>query len=100
MTGKKKCYTIFRAGKGKGNYRPVDITMVLRKIMEQFLMKTVYWHMKNKHLNNQHGSSKSKPCLTILIDFCDERTGFVEGEERENLRKAFDTVSCVILVAK
>lgn len=88
MTGKKKCYTIFRAGKGKGNYRPVDI------------MKTVYWHMKNKHLNNQHGSTKSKPCLTILIDFCDERTGFVEGEERENLRKAFDTVSCVILVAK
>lgn len=38
--------------------------------------------------------------LAITVDFCGGRTGFVEGGERESLRKAFDTVSCVILTAK
>lgn len=105
MTGKKKCCIIFRVGKEKGNYRPVSLASVLKKIMEQFLMKTVYWHMKNKNLNSQHGSTKNKPCLSTLIDFDDERTGFVdEGKGMSgvhfDLKKAFSTVLYIILVAK
>lgn len=68
-------------------------------------METVYRHMKNKYLNSQQGSTKSKPCLTILIDFYDERTGFVdEGKGTSDLQfvpKAFlKSVSRIILVAK
>lgn len=105
MTGKRKCYPIFRVGKEEGNYVPVSLTSVLRKIVEQFLMKTVYWHMKNKNLKSQHGSTESKSCLTILVDFYDEMTGFVDewrgmGDVHFDFRKAFGTVLRITLVAK
>lgn len=67
--------------------------------MEQFLTKTIYWHMKNKNLivNIQHRSAKSKSCLTDPIDFYGGMTGFAdEGGgmgDRFDLRKAFSTVS-------
>jgi len=73
MIRKRKCYTIFRVGKEERNYRPVSLTSVLRNIMEKFLVKTVYWRMKNRNLKRKNGSTKSKPCLTIMIDFYDDR---------------------------
>lgn len=67
--------------------------------MEQFLTKTIYWHMKNKNLivNIQHRSAKSKSCLTDPIDFYGGMTGLAdEGGgmgDHFDLRKAFSTVS-------
>ncbi|KAK4827375.1 hypothetical protein QYF61_017313, partial [Mycteria americana] len=90
-----------------GNYRPVSLTSVPGKVMEQFILSAITWHIQDNEMirPSQHGFRKGRSCLTNLISFCDKETHLVDDGKAVDVvyldfSKAFDTVSQSILLEK
>ncbi|PKU49337.1 rna-directed dna polymerase from mobile element jockey- hypothetical protein [Limosa lapponica baueri] len=97
---------VFKKGKKEnpGNYRPVSLTSIPGKLMDQLILDVISKHVEEKKViwSGQHGFTKGKSCLTNLIASYDVMTGWVdEGRAVDivylDFSKAFDTVSCNIL---
>ncbi|GAB0209616.1 mitochondrial enolase superfamily member 1 [Grus japonensis] len=100
---------VFRKGKKEdpGNYRPVGLTSIPGKVMEQLILGVINKHVEEKKVigSGQHGFTKGKSCLTNLMAFYDGMIGWVdEGRAVDvvylDFSKAFDTVSYNILTGK
>jgi len=73
---------IFKTGRKEdpGSYRPVSLTSVPGKILEQILLETVLKHMVIKvNGDSQHSVTEGKSCLTIFVAFDNEVTVLVTG---------------------
>jgi len=109
-TTEKPMFTpIFKKGKKEdpGNYRPVSLTSIPGKMMEQLILEVIIKQVEEKKVtrSSQHGFTKEKSCLTNLIAFYEGMTGWVdEGRAVDvvslDFSKAFDTVSHNILLRK
>ncbi|GAB0179804.1 mitochondrial enolase superfamily member 1 [Grus japonensis] len=90
-----------------GNYRPVTLTLVLGKVMEQIILITIMQHVQDNQVirPSQHGFMKGRSCLTNLISFYDKVTHLVDERKAVDVvcldfSKAFTTVSHSILLEK
>ena len=91
----------------RGNYRPVSLTSVPGKIMEQIVLREIMQHVQDNRgiRSSQHGFTKDRSCLTSLISFYDLVTHLVDEGKAVDVvylafSKAFDTVSHSILLQK
>jgi len=99
---------IFKKGKKEnpGNYRPLSLTSIPGKVMEQPILEVIIKQVEEKKVirSSQHGFTKEKSCLTNLIAFCDGMTGWVDEGRAVDVNldfiKAFNTVSHNILLGK
>jgi len=106
---KSRVTPVFKKGKKEdaGNYRPVSLTSILGKMMEQLILEVISKQVEEKKLirSSQHGFTKGKSCLTNLIAFYDDMTGWVDERTAVDVvyldfSKAFDTVSHNIFLGK
>jgi len=79
---KAKVTPVFKKGKKEdpGNYRPVSLTSIPGKLMEQLILDVISKQTEEKKVirSSQHGFTKGKSCLTNLIAFCDGMTSWVD----------------------
>jgi len=71
-----------------GNYRPVILTSIPGKMMEQLILEVIIKQVEEKKVigDSQHGFTKGKSCLTNLIAFYNGMNGWVDE------RRAVDVV--------
>ncbi|TRZ09732.1 hypothetical protein HGM15179_017378 [Zosterops borbonicus] len=88
---------VFKKGKTEdtGNY---SLTSISGKVMEQLILEANSKHMEDKVISSQHGFNKGTSCLTNVIAFYDETTGWIDVRKGVDIvyldfSKAFDTVS-------
>uniref|UniRef100_A0A8C3CW89 Reverse transcriptase domain-containing protein n=1 Tax=Cairina moschata TaxID=8855 RepID=A0A8C3CW89_CAIMO len=86
------------------NYRPVSLTSLPGKLMEQIILSVITGHLEGKQAitPSQHGFMKGRSCLMNLISY-EKMTRLVdEGKAVDvvylDFSKAFDTVSHSILL--
>jgi len=94
--------SVFKKGKKEdpGNYRPVSLTSILGKTMEQLILEVIIKQVEEKKVirSSQHGFTMGKSCLTNLIAFHDGVTGWVDEGRAVvvvylDFSKAFNTFS-------
>ncbi|RMC07031.1 hypothetical protein DUI87_16484 [Hirundo rustica rustica] len=63
-----------------GNYRPVNLTSVPGKIMEQFILSAITQNLQDGQgiRPSQHGFRRGRSCSTNLISFYDQVTHLVD----------------------
>ncbi|KAK4825715.1 LOW QUALITY PROTEIN: hypothetical protein QYF61_002133 [Mycteria americana] len=88
-----------------GNYRPISLTSVPRKVMERILLGAITRQIKHVIGKSQHGFTKGKLCLTNLIAFYGKVTCAVDVERVVDIvsldfSKAFHTFSHSLLLKK
>ncbi|KAK4822216.1 hypothetical protein QYF61_011857 [Mycteria americana] len=98
---------IFKKGwkEDPGNYRPVSLTSIPGKLMEQIILSAITWHIEDNQgiKPSQHGFRKGTSCLTNLISFYDKVTCLMDEAVDVvyvEFSKAFDMVSHSILLEK
>ena len=66
---------VFKSGDESlpSNYRPISLTSVLSKVIENIICKQVLTYLSHRgYLNNtQHGFRSGRSCLSALVDVCD-----------------------------
>ncbi|NXG02903.1 RTXE polymerase, partial [Sakesphorus luctuosus] len=90
-----------------GNYRPVSLTSVPGRVMEQIVLSAITQHLQDRQgiRPSQHRFRRGRFCLTNLISFYNQMTHLVdEGKTLDvvylDFSKVFDTVSHNILLEK
>ncbi|CAI2726366.1 unnamed protein product [Schistosoma spindalis] len=87
------------------NYRPINITPVISRIMEKVIKNQLSDHLLKENLidPSQHGFIRTRSCSTCLIDFFNEVTRIRDQKKLVvilyfDIKKAFDKVPHNLLI--